>query len=46
MQGRSVGELILQLYDAVGSCTYEESGLENVLSSVAQLNVGKLEREG
>ena len=46
MQGRCVGGLFLQLYDAVGICTYVGSGLEDVPSSVAQLAVGELEREG
>ena len=46
MQGRCVRGLFLQFYDAVGICTYVGSGLRDVLSSVAQLNVGELEREG
>jgi hypothetical protein len=44
MQGRCVGEQFLQLYDAVGICTYVGSGQKDVSSSVAQLDVDELER--
>lgn len=41
----STWELFLQLYDALGICTYPGLKLEIALSSVAQLGFGELGRE-